>query len=165
MRAQNCLDWRLYHCTTHPRKAVRQVVAMIEDQSLSDYLSVRVQPFLFNLLKGISQKTGLSKSELVRTAIITWLRTVPEDELPLGLKIRVSTLLVSDKVSLIKDLRFLYHARRKAENMKNQLEVSRRTSEFPPHVVDYLQKLEDDLVEIVGDFDKALMATPMEDWS
>ena len=138
---------------------------MIEDQSLSDYLSVRVQPFLFNLLKGISKETGLSKSELVRAAIIMWLRSVPEDELPLNLRIRVSTLLVSDKVSLIKDLRFLYHARRKAEMMKRRLEVSRKTNEFPPHVVDYLSKLEDDLVEIVEDFDKALMATPVEEWT
>lgn len=138
---------------------------MIEDQSLSDHLSVRVQPFLFSLLKGISRETGLSKSELVRTAVITWLKTVPEDELPLDLKIRVSTLLVSDKVSLIKDLRFLYHALKKAEMMKHRLEVSRRTQEFPPHVCDYLRMLEDDLIEIVSDFDKGLMATPVEEWS
>lgn len=138
--------------------------AMIEDQSLSDHLSVRVQPFLFGLLKGISRETGLSKSELVRTAIITWLRTVPEDELPLNLKIRVSTLLVSDKVSLIKDLRFLYHARKKAEMMKHRLEVSRKTQEFPPHTCAYLDKLESDLIEIVDDFDRGLMKTPMEDW-
>ncbi len=138
---------------------------MAEDQSLSSYLSVRVQPFLFELLRGISKETGLSRSELVRAAIITWLRTLPEDELPLDLKIRVSTLLVSDKVSLIKDLRFLYHARRKAERMKLRLEVSRRDNEFPPHVVYYSGRLEDDRVSIVEDFDKALRETPMEDWS
>ena len=137
----------------------------MEDQGLSEWLGVRVQPFLFNLLKGISKSTGLSKSELVRTAVITWLRSVPEEDLPLDLKIRVSTLLVSDRVSLIKDLRFLYHARRKAEMMKRQLEVSRKTGEFPPHTCDYLGKLEDDLCSIVEDFDKALRETPVEAWS
>lgn len=137
----------------------------MEDQALSEWLGVRVQPFLFNVLKGISKSTGLSKSALVRAAIIAWLRTVPEEDLPLGLKIRVSTLLVSDKISLIKDLRFLYHARKKAEMMKRRLEVSRKTNEFPPHVCSYLQVLEDDLVSIVEDFDKALRETPMEEWA
>ncbi len=60
---------------------------MTEAQSLSNFLSVRVQPFLFELLSGMSKETGLSRSELVRAAIISWLRTLPEDELPLDLKI------------------------------------------------------------------------------
>jgi hypothetical protein len=130
-------------------------------RAYSEYLGLRLPFFLHNLITKMSKKIGISRSELVRTAIVTWMRTLPEQDLPLNLKIPVTRVLIDQQVGIITDLRYLYHARNRAKKAIRDLQIELKTGQFPSHAVSHLEKIEADIIEIVNSFDKVLMQTPL----
>lgn len=125
---------------------------------LSERVSVRVPDSLYFLLQRLSKEINLNISEMVRQAVVAWLKGLPQTEIPLQLRIPITKLIVQSKISTIRDLRYLYHARAKAAETLKGLRTTRRIGRFPEHVCNLLEQYENDLIEIITGFDKGLKA-------
>lgn len=125
---------------------------MSDIDRLEARLSLRLPDSLFGLLHKISLSTGLSVSELVRRAIIKWICSAP-DEFPLELKAPIARLDIQNTISLVKDIRYIYHKAREAEKALNELKIEAKRDRFPPHVVRVLESLERVIAEKCERFD------------
>lgn len=125
---------------------------MSDIDRLEARLSLRLPDSLFSLLHKISLNTGLSVSELVRRAIVKWVCSAP-DELPLELKAPIARLDIQNTISLVKDIRFIYHKAREAEAMLRELKLETKRDRFPPHVIKVLESLEKAIAEKAERFD------------
>lgn len=125
-------------------------------EPLKERISVRLPDSLYFLLQRLSKEIGLNVSEMLRQAIVAWLQELPEDTVPMPLRVPITRLAIQSKMGEIKNTRYIYHAKRKAQKMLKELDRELSLLDFPQHAIEYLRRLELELIEMVNGFDSFL---------
>lgn len=138
--------------TTHPNPkphTTPKLVNSMEAKTGNIVVACRLQAATYNLLKHISEYTGLKKSTILRAAVTQWLANAPED-LPLDLKIEITRANIQHIIDTAKNLRWTYHKAREAEWRIKEME---KQQWLPPHTVNLIQQLENQIIQLQNQLD------------
>jgi predicted DNA-binding protein len=113
-------------------------------------VAARVKAVTYNLLKHISEYTGLKKSTILRAAITQWLANAPED-LPLDLKIEITRQNIQHQIDTIKNLRWTYHKAREAQYRLHEME---KQEWLPPHTAETIKQIQNQIITLQNQLDQ-----------
>jgi predicted DNA-binding protein len=116
-----------------------------EEEDLAFVITIRLPPWMMQIINELSVKFGISKSHLVRKALQYYFEVFRE-QLPIEMQIRVKRKELEAKIQVIKDVKRLYHIPTEVT------EYAKDDKELPKPLVDFLLKLREDIVKSYRDF-------------
>jgi len=122
----------------------------MEAKARNVVVAARIKLSTYNLVRHISEHTGLKKSTILRAAITQWLANAPED-LPLDLKIEITRANIQHQIDIAKNLRWTYHQKRTAESRLKEMEFQEW---LPPHTTETLKQLENQIIKLQNQLDQ-----------
>jgi predicted DNA-binding protein len=118
---------------------------MSEEEDLAFVITIRLPPWMMQIINELSVKYGLPKSQLIRRALQSYFE-IHREELPIEMQIRVKRKELEAKIQVIKDIKRLYHIPTEVT------EYAKDDKELPKPLVDFLLKLRKDIVKSYTDF-------------